>query len=153
MATEKKETTKKPKKEIVKEVESREKNQYWEGIGRRKTSTARVRIWAKGKDFFINDKKLENYFPASELRETAIAPLIETKLLAKLGVTVHVNGGGASSQAVAVRHGVAQALVKYNLDFHKTMRDLGFLTRDPRMKERKKPGLKRARKAPQWAKR
>ncbi len=153
MVTEKKETTKKPKKEIVKEVESGEKNQYWEGIGRRKTSTARVRIWAKGKDFFINDKKLEDYFPVSELRETAIAPLVETKLLTKLGVTVHTNGGGANSQAVAVRHGVAQALVKYNLDFHKTMRDLGFLTRDPRMKERKKPGLKSARKAPHCAKR
>jgi len=144
---------KKTKKQTPKEVEEVKKEEYWEGIGRRKTATARVRLWPKGKGFLVNEKPLKEYFPISNLVQTATAPLEELKLSSKFKVTAKTSGGGIGGQAEAVRHGLARALAKFDPKLQKTMREQGFLTRDSRMKERKKPGLKRARKAPQWQKR
>jgi small subunit ribosomal protein S9 len=130
------------------------KAKYWEAVGRRKTSSARVRLYTEGtKNVLINDKKIDDYFPLPSLGQKAVAPLKEAKLLSKFKVTVRVRGGGISSQASAVQHGLARALVKFDPELKEKMKERGFLTRDPRMKERKKPGLKRARKAPQWQKR
>ncbi len=114
---------------------------------------ARVRIWEGAADFLVNDQKLDDYFKVQALIKKVSSPLEEFKLSSKFKVMVIVRGGGPSGQAEAVRHGLARAIVKYNPDFQKQMRDLGFLTRDSRRKERKKPGLKRARKAPQFSKR
>lgn len=127
---------------------------YWEAVGRRKTSSARVRIYVEGaKNVLINDKKIDDYFPLPALSQKALAPLKEARLLSKFKVTVKVRGGGINGQASAVQHGLARALVKFDPELKLKMKEMGFLTRDPRMKERKKPGLKRARKAPQWQKR
>ena len=135
------------KKAIKKEA------QYWEGLGRRKTARARVRLYEKGTGFTINDKKLETYFRLPSLVEMAASPLAIAGLTSKFKITVRASGGGVHGQAEAVRHGLARAIVKYNHDFHQLMREQGYLTRDPRMKERKKPGRKGARKSPQWSKR
>lgn len=127
---------------------------YFEALGRRKTSVARVRLFTQGeKDFLVNGKACNKYFPNSELQQTAGSPLEIMKAFDKFKVEARVRGGGVHSQAEAVRHGIARALVKFNLDFKKRLRKAGFLTRDPRMRERKKFGLKRARRAPQWSKR
>lgn len=127
---------------------------YWEAVGRRKTSIARVRLFTKGdKGFTVNGKDYKIYFPTLELQQIITASFIKMKCLDRFGVSVKVMGGGIHSQAEAVRHGTARALVKFNADFQKRLRRAGFLTRDPRMKERKKFGLKRARRAPQWSKR
>ena len=128
-------------------------NRYWRGVGRRKTAMARVRIWEGAADFLVNGQKLSDYFKGQALIKKASSPLEEFELLSKFKVIVVTRGGGPSGQAEAVRHGLARAIIKYNPDFQKQMRDLGFLTRDSRRKERKKPGLKRARKAPQFSKR
>ncbi len=127
---------------------------YFQAIGRRKTSVARVRLFTKGnKEFIINDKSFEEYFPTLELRESCIAPLKKMKCNDIFKITVKVQGGGINSQMEAVRHGISRALVTFNPDFKKRLRRAGYLTRDPRQRERKKPGLKRARRAPQWKKR
>ncbi len=127
---------------------------YWEAVGRRKTSIARVRLFTRGeKEFFINGKDYKAYFPSLELQQIVTSAFTKMKCLDRFGVSVKVKGGGFHSQAEAIRHGTARALVKFNADFQKRLRRAGFLTRDPRMKERKKFGLKRARRAPQWAKR
>lgn len=142
---EKKAVKKEPKKEAVR---------YFETVGRRKTAVARVRIWPKGKgDFLINKKSYQNYFPTAKLQETAVAALKKMKCLEQFNIEVLVKGGGVVAQAEAVRHGISRALVLFNLDFKKRLRKVGYLTRDPRMRERKKFGLKRARRAPQWQKR
>ena len=128
---------------------------YIEAVGRRKTSTARVRLLpdlAK-KEILINSKKLEEYFAMPNLQNIVLEPLEKLNYSLRFAVTVKVKGGGIHSQAEAVRHGLSRALVKLNPDFRKRLKKLGFLTRDPRMRERKKFGLKRARKAPQWSKR
>ena len=138
---------KKPVKKIIKE-------KYLEATGRRKTAVARVRLFAQGeKTFSINGKPLENYFSNSQLQEIVKAPLFIMNILDRFGVSVIVKGGGIHSQAEAVRHGISRALVISSPDFRKRLKKAGFLIRDPRMKERKKPGLKRARRAPQWSKR
>ena len=127
---------------------------YHEAVGRRKTSTARVRLWTRGdKTFLVNEKPLETYFPTFELQQTALAALNTMKCLDKFGVVIRVAGGGVNSQAEAVRHGISKALVLFNPDFRKRLKKAGYLIRDPRMRERKKFGLKRERRAPQWAKR
>lgn len=130
------------------------KQEYYEGIGRRKTASARVRIYPGGKKgvFTVNDKKLEEYF-TEELATVARAPLGVSDIKEGMGVTVMVQGGGSAGQAGAVSHGIARALVKMDPELRMTMRSMGYLTRDPRMKERKKPGLLKARKKPQWGKR
>lgn len=163
-APKKKEVAKKAKK-ATKEVakkKARKKSpstktseiRYWEGVGRRKTAVARVRIFkGKEKKILVNDRDYKDYFQISDVSQIAVLPLKKLDLLGKMGVTVKVRGGGLTSQAEAVRHGLARALVKYNEKYRPELRRLGYLTRDPRMKERKKFGLKRARRAPQWSKR
>jgi len=138
-----------PKKTVKKK-----KEKYIEAVGRRKTSTARVRIWSNSKpEFKVNGKNIDDYFPAEKLQKVAKEPFLKMNCLDKFKVSVLVKGGGISSQADAVRHSSARVLVKFNPDFRKRLRKVGFLTRDPRMRERKKFGLKRARRAPQWRKR
>ena len=127
---------------------------YLETVGRRKTAVARVRLFTQGeKSILINKKTYQDYFPTLELQQVATASLEIMKSLDKFRILAKVRGGGIHAQAEAVRHGISRALVEFNPDFRKRLRKAGFLTRDPRMRERKKFGLKRARRAPQWAKR
>jgi small subunit ribosomal protein S9 len=128
--------------------------QYYEGIGRRKESTARVRVMSGSGRFLVNDKSLEEYFTRLGDSQAILAPLQASgEKREQLDITVVVRGGGVTGQTSAVQLGVARALIKMNPDFRPTMRKGGFLTRDARIKERKKPGLKRARKAPTYTKR
>lgn len=127
---------------------------YFEAIGRRKTAVARVRLYTKGdREFLVNNKPYQQYFPLVEDQQTATSSMVKMKCFDKFRVTVVVKGGGRHAQAEAIRHGTARVLVDFNANFRKRLRKAGFLTRDPRMRERKKFGLKRARRAPQWAKR
>jgi len=129
-------------------------DRYFEAIGRRKTAVARVRLFTKGdKEFIVNDQPYEKYFQTIEDQESAVASMKKMKCLDKFRITVVVKGGGHRAQAEAIRHGTARVLVDFNANFRKRLRKAGFLTRDPRMRERKKFGLRRARRAPQWAKR
>jgi small subunit ribosomal protein S9 len=128
--------------------------QYYEGIGRRKESTARVRLMAGSGQFTVNGKLMEEYFNRQGDPEAALAPLEKAgENRSQLDISVNVQGGGVTGQTDAVQLGMARALVKMNPDLKETMRRAGFLTRDARIKERKKPGLKRARKAPTYTKR
>jgi len=129
-------------------------DKYFEATGRRKTAIARVRLYTKGdKGMEVNKMYYKKYFPTRGLQTMALASLDKMKSLDRFRVTAMVKGGGVNAQAEAVRHGIARALVVFNPDYRKRLRKAGFLTRDPRMKERKKFGLKRARRAPQWSKR
>jgi small subunit ribosomal protein S9 len=122
-------------------------------VGRRKRASARVRVEKGSGKIVVNGMPFEKYFPHFEQQTTVLAPL---KALGKdkdLDFSVKVNGGGKNGQSVAVQLGIARTLLKWNEDFKKTLKALGFLSRDPRIKERKKPGLKKARRAPQWSKR
>ncbi len=133
---------------------SKKRGRYIETVGRRKTSIARVRLFdavkssitVNGKDFFL-------YFPTVSLQRTVQEPLKETQLPQKFAIEAKVTGGGISSQSGAIRHGIARALEKFQPALRKPLKHLGFLKRDARMKERRKFGLKKARKAPQWSKR
>ena len=128
------------------------KDKYIEAVGRRKTSIARVRITPAPKtSLLINDKEFEKYFPTLTLRKTVLAVFNDTT--EKFLVTVKLSGGGISSQAGALRHGLARALISQAPDRRGKLKAKGFLKRDPRAKERRKFGLKKARKAPQWSKR
>ena len=128
--------------------------QYYEGIGRRKESTARVRLMNGTGRFIVNAKPAPEYFPRLGDIEAILAPLqVAGENPQQLDITVVVKGGGVTGQTIAVQLGVARALVLMNPDLKTTMRQGGFLTRDARIKERKKPGLKRARKAPTYTKR
>jgi small subunit ribosomal protein S9 len=130
------------------------KEKYFGSVGRRKTAVARVRLFPqKGRAFSVNEKTLDGYFPTRELQQSVIAPLDLTGYLEQFKVSVRVKGGGTVSQAEAIRHGIARALVLFDPELRKKLKKAGFLKRDPRMRERKKFGLKRARKAPQWQKR
>lgn len=127
---------------------------YWEALGRRKTAVARVRLFTRGdKGMWVNEKPYGIYFHTEDMRRTAEDALKKMKAQERFRVMVKANGGGLHAQAEAVRHGTARALTKFNPDFRKRLKRAGFLTRDPRMVERKKFGLKKARRAPQWAKR
>jgi small subunit ribosomal protein S9 len=127
---------------------------YFEATGRRKTAIARVRLYTKGdKTIEVNGKDIAEYFPTPALQKTVSSSLERMKSNGRFRITVIVRGGGISSQAEAVRHGITRALVVFNPEYRKRLRKAGFLTRDSRMKERKKFGLKRARRAPQWSKR
>lgn len=128
-------------------------DRYFEGIGRRKTSHARVRIYTKGTGITINGKPCEIYFPTETLQRIVDSPLIKMKSVEKMRVTALVQGGGIHSQAEAIRHGISRALVFFNGDFRKRLKRAGYLKRDSRMKETRKYGLKKARKAPRWSKR
>ncbi len=127
---------------------------YYEAVGRRKTAIARVRLYTRGdKVFLVNELPFEKYFGNPEFKNIVEAPLVKMNCTDRFRVTARVKGGGTYSQAEALRHGITRALVMFNADFKKRLKKSGYLTRDPRMKERKKPGLKKARRAPQWAKR
>jgi small subunit ribosomal protein S9 len=129
-------------------------SKYTEAVGRRKTSTARARITpSKTQSVVVNEKSLEEYFPTDTLRNTAIAPFALDDVADTFAVSVRVHGGGIASQAGAVRHAISRALLKHNGTLRSTLKLPGFLTRDSRMKERRKFGLKKARRAPQWSKR
>jgi small subunit ribosomal protein S9 len=139
---------------MTKKTKSPQKDVYFEAVGRRKTSIARVRIWDNNSgDILINDKRHTEYFSTEELSATANAPLRKLKILEKFGVSAIVAGGGSTGQAEAVRHGLARALIKYDPELRTRLKKFGFLKRDPRKKERKKYGLRKARRAPQWSKR
>jgi small subunit ribosomal protein S9 len=131
-----------------------EEKKFWQGVGRRKTAVAVVKIFKeKEGPFLVNEKPLEKYFPLFELQKTAKAPLELLKLENKFKILAQVRGGGLVAQSEAIRLGLARALVSFKEEFRKKLKKAGFLKRDPRVKERKKPGLKRARRAPQWQKR
>ncbi len=132
---------------------------YYEAVGRRKRATARVRLFTcrpfddnKAK-IEVNHKSYTKFFTILEFQQLAASPLQKMKSVNRFKVTVKVEGGGMRGQAEAIRHGLARALIKFNPDFSKKLKRAGFLRRDPREKERKKPGLKKARRAPQWRKR
>ena len=137
----------------VAEAHPRGRERYFEAVGRRKTATARVRLFTRSGDFRINDRAYGAYFPMLELQKIVEDPLKKMKLWERFRVSVRVSGGGIHAQAEAIRHGMSRCLIKFNPDFRKRLKRAGFLTRDPRMKERKKFGLKKARRAPQWQKR
>jgi small subunit ribosomal protein S9 len=154
-----------PKEEVEKPMA---KEKYFEAVGRRKTAIARVRLFPEGlraphrppaeagpleKSFIINDKNLENYFPIFELQQIAKSVLEKMNCLDRFRILVKVKGGGLHSQAEAIRLGLSRSLILFNPNFVKRLKKFNYLTRDPRMKERKKFGLKRARRAPQWQKR
>ncbi|MFZ2038765.1 MAG: 30S ribosomal protein S9 [Minisyncoccia bacterium] len=129
-------------------------HKYFEGLGRRKTAIARVRMTpATSASFTVNDKSLNDYFKVGELQNVASEAITKSKLGEKFAVSVKVVGGGVSSQAGAVRHGVARALLIYDINLRKDLKKAGYLKRDPRAKERRKFGLKKARKSAQWSKR
>lgn len=148
-----KKTAVKVKKIEVTESAVISKKKYIEGIGRRKTSTARVRIFEGGRGIGVNGKDYSVYFPTLEMQKIVEGALREMNMDGKFGVEVKISGGGIHSQAEALRHGMARALVMFNAEFRKRLKKAGYLKRDPRMKERRKFGLKKARKAPQWSKR
>lgn len=128
--------------------------QYYEGIGRRKESTARVRLMSGSGRFIVNDRPAQDYFPRVGDIESILGTLQVTgQEREAYDITVVVRGGGVTGQTDSVKLGLARALVKLNPDFTSPLRKGGYLTRDPRIKERKKPGLKRARKAPTYTKR
>lgn len=135
-------------------TETHKEHKYIETVGRRKTSVARVRLTPAGKSAFsINDKPIADYFPVAEQKAIVMDALNTAKLEQKFDVSVVVKGGGVNSQAEAIRHALARALVDFDQILRKDMKKAGFLKRDPRAKERRKFGLKKARKAPQWSKR
>ncbi len=130
------------------------KNRYIEAVGRRKTATARVRITPAAKSSFaVNDKDMKDYFVTEELQTIASEAFTKSEVADKFNVTVHVVGGGIHAQAEAVRHGISRTLVMRDEEIKNVLKKLGFLKRDSRQVERKKFGLKKARKAPTWSKR
>ena len=130
-----------------------ETNPYFYGTGRRKESVARVRVYAGTGKITINDRDIDDYFGLETLKLIVRQPLAITDTTEKFDIVCRVSGGGVTGQAGAIRHGIARALLQVNPEFRATLKAAGFLTRDPRMKERKKPGLKKARRAPQFSKR
>ena len=126
---------------------------YFYGTGRRKKSVARVRVYPGNGNITINGKDVDEYFGLETLKLIINQPFTATATLGKFDIVANVNGGGISGQAGAIRHGVARALVSADENYRPALKAAGFLTRDPRMKERKKYGLKGARRAPQFSKR
>ena len=126
---------------------------YYYGTGRRKSSVARVRLYPGTGKVTINDRDIDDYFGLETLKLIVRQPLVTTDMLGKVDIVVTVAGGGVSGQAGAIRHGISRALVLVNPEYRASLKAAGFMTRDPRMKERKKYGLKAARRAPQFSKR
>jgi len=126
---------------------------YFYGTGRRKSSVARVRIYNGTGKITINDRDIDDYFGLETLKLIVRQPMALTGTTDKFDIVCRVNGGGVTGQAGAIRHGVARALLQYDAELRAELKKAGFLTRDPRMKERKKYGLKGARRAPQFSKR
>ena len=130
------------------------KKKYFYGTGRRKSSVARVRVYENGTgSIIINGRDINDYFGLDTLKLVVNQPLVTADLVGKVDIVVTVAGGGVSGQAGAIRHGISRALLQLNPEYRATLKAAGFLTRDPRMKERKKYGLKAARRAPQFSKR
>lgn len=135
-------------------MEKKTTEKYIEAIGRRKTATARVRLTPASKNSYeVNGKELAVYFPTRKLQDTVTSAITDSKTAEKFAVTVVTKGGGVEGQAVAVRHGIARALNEIDGELRAVLKKAGYLKRDPRAKERRKFGLKKARKAPQWSKR
>ena len=128
------------------------KVQYY-GTGRRKKSVARVRLVPGNGNFTINDRSLDDYFGLETLKVICMQPLVLTDTVGKFNVLVSVKGGGFTGQAGAIRHGISRALLQADEAYRSPLKRAGYLTRDPRMKERKKYGLKKARRAPKFSKR
>lgn len=126
---------------------------YFYGTGRRKKSVARVRVYPGTGSIVINDRDIDDYFGLETLKLIVRQPLTLTDTLDKFDIICRVSGGGVTGQAGAIRHGLSRALLQYDENMRGTLKKAGFLTRDPRMKERKKYGLKGARRAPQFSKR
>jgi len=145
-----------PEKEVDAVVDPKK---YWEAVGRRKSSVARVRLfsarpWEEEVGHIeVNGKPYKKYFVHWLQQKIVEDSLVKLKSLNRFELTVMVSGGGINSQAEAIRHGIARTLVEFNADFRKKLKRAGYIKRDPREKERKKPGLRSARRAPQWAKR
>ena len=165
MAEEKKKITKKPsgKKPVSKKTEEinnleakkkRVRHSYIYAVGRRKKAIARVRLYKNGEGkIIINEKELEKYFSTPELQKIVKQPLEVVGKLKDFNFTIKVEGGGSKGQAESCRHGIARTLLLFDKSLKPNLKAEGYLKRDPRRKERKKPGLKRARRAPQWSKR
>jgi small subunit ribosomal protein S9 len=131
-----------------------ERQRYFYGTGRRKTAVARVRLYPGDGQWVINGKSMDDYFGVRPMMHLTVRqPLNTVNMLDRFNVSILVAGGGVNGQAGAVRHGIARALVEFDAELRPVLKRQGFLTRDPRVKERKKVGLKRARKAPQYTKR
>jgi small subunit ribosomal protein S9 len=127
---------------------------YIEAVGRRKQAIARVRLHhGGGGSIKVNDRDFKEYVPVETLQQSVVSPLRETGMENVFDITVHVTGGGVHGQADAIRLGIARALIEFNPEFRTTLKKLGFLRRDARVRERKKYGKKSARRAPQWSKR
>ena len=130
------------------------KKAYFYGTGRRKSSVAKVRLFPEGSGkVTINNRDIDNYFGLETLKLIVRQPLVETNVVGKFDIDVKVLGGGFTGQAGAIRFGIARALLQFDAELRPILKKAGFLTRDPRMKERKKYGLKAARRAPQFSKR
>lgn len=156
-STKVKKTTKKP---LVEKEEADKEKKYYEAVGRRKTAIARVRLYTSNPlqsvgdgNLVINDKSYKEFFPLLALQRIVEAPLSRLKSLNRFRATIKVRGGGIRGQADAIRHGISRALVVFDSNFRKKLKKAGYLTRDQRQVERKKFGLKKARRAPQWTKR
>lgn len=129
------------------------KQKYYYGTGRRKSSVARVRVYPGTGNITINDRSIDDYFGLETLKLLVRQPLILTETAEQFDIVATVKGGGVTGQAGAIRHGLSRALLVFNPELRPALKKAGFLTRDPRMKERKKYGLKAARRAPQFSKR
>lgn len=147
------------KKTAVKKADKEAKDpdgkprKYFEAVGRRKTAIARARLFKGDGEIIVNDKSLKAYFRSSRYEKTVKSPLVILNIAESFSATVKVHGGGITAQAEAIRHAFSRALLKLNQNYRKRLRKNEFLTRDSRMVERKKYGLRKARRAPQWAKR
>ncbi len=130
-----------------------ESKPFFYGTGRRKSSVARVRVYAGNGNITVNGRSIDDYFGLETLKLIVRQPLTLTDTLEKFDIVCNVNGGGVTGQAGAIRHGLSRALLQYDESLRPALKKAGFLTRDPRMKERKKYGLKAARRAPQFSKR
>ena len=164
MATKTTKKTATPKAKVAKEekIVPKEKNtsefagEYFYAVGKRKTAVAQVRIYPNKKEeivVLVNEKELKNYLPLKRLQDVVVSPFVACGQEGKFNVSVKVNGGGVNAQADAMRLGVSRALIIFNPDLRKSLKVMGFLTRDARKVERKKPGKRKARRSPQWAKR
>ena len=129
-------------------------NKYCEAVGRRKTAVARIRLWPNDskQEVIVNNKNYTDYFPGKEMQDALVEPIAKSGIK-NYKISVKVFGGGLRAQAYASRHGLSRALILAHPESKTNLKTFGFLTRDPRMKERKKAGLKGARRAPQWSKR
>lgn len=139
---------------MITEQKKTKEDRYIESVGRRKTAIARVRITPASKTSYeVNGKTIEEYFPVQEHRQIVDSAFSSLKVGGTFKITVVVKGGGVNAQAEALRHGIARALIVHNSELRAPLKKAGHLKRDPRAKERRKFGLKKARKAPQWSKR